>query len=444
MRKVWLVLLASVMLLLAACGGGNNDNKGQTSNDGGNATGGGDKQENVTLRYSWWGSDDRHKAILEAIEKYENLNPHVKIEAEYGAFGTYYQKLLTELSGGTAPDIISVDYKWVQDLISKGKPFVDMYTMQDQIDMSGIDMDFAAEQAGDGTYLLGLPLAINTMGLVYNKQMLEDIGIEVTDDWDWDDLMEAGIKLHQSDNSKYLMIMNTNHYIYMMKSQIKQKTGNNLILDDYTFGFEREDMVAYFEYLKALFDNGVIPPLEEAVQYGDMYAEQVPGWLDGTYALTTTSASKIPPIDLASTFETGVARYPVYKDYVNPGIITTPSMLITINKESKHIDESAKFINWLLNDREANLSIKDTIGLPAVESAANLLLEENLVNEKIAEMVHTAMPFAGTAENAPSTNPEVDSILKDYVERLGYNLLTPEEAADGLMKDVMSKLEEIK
>ena len=84
-------------------------------------------QQTVTLRFSWWGADTRHQATLAAMELYSQRNPNVKIEGEYGAFSTFYQKLLTQLAGRTAPDIISVDYKWTHDLMKQGSPFVNMY-----------------------------------------------------------------------------------------------------------------------------------------------------------------------------------------------------------------------------------------------------------------------------------------------------------------------------
>ena len=65
-----------------------------------------DPNEKVTLRFAWWGSTPRHQATLKAIELYQSKHPNVTIEAEYGAFKDYYQKLLTQLSGKTAPDII--------------------------------------------------------------------------------------------------------------------------------------------------------------------------------------------------------------------------------------------------------------------------------------------------------------------------------------------------
>ena len=78
------------------------------------------EKEPVTLRFSWWGGDSRHEATIKAIESYMEKNPDITIEYEYMGFDTYYQKLLTQLSGGTQPDIVSVDYKWIGDLVAQG------------------------------------------------------------------------------------------------------------------------------------------------------------------------------------------------------------------------------------------------------------------------------------------------------------------------------------
>ena len=75
-----------------------------------------DGGEPVTLRFSWWGADVRHEATLAAIEAYQKANPNVSIEAEYQGFEGYQQKMMTQLTGGTAPDLIQIDNVWLMDL----------------------------------------------------------------------------------------------------------------------------------------------------------------------------------------------------------------------------------------------------------------------------------------------------------------------------------------
>ena len=85
----------------------------------------------VNMRFMWWGSDARHKATLAVIDQFMAKNPNVKIEAEYGGFTGYLQKLTTQLSGGTAPDLIQIDVPWLYDLAQQGDLFVDLYKAMD-------------------------------------------------------------------------------------------------------------------------------------------------------------------------------------------------------------------------------------------------------------------------------------------------------------------------
>ena len=81
--------------------------------------------ENVNLRFCWWGSDTRHEKTLEALAKYEEMTG-VHIEGEYSTISSYYEKLVTQLAGGTAPDIIQLDYPWITELAAQGDFFVNL------------------------------------------------------------------------------------------------------------------------------------------------------------------------------------------------------------------------------------------------------------------------------------------------------------------------------
>jgi len=51
---------------------------------------------------------------------------------------------------------------------------------------------------------------------------------------------------------------------------------------------------------------------------------------------------------------------------------------------------------------------------------------------------------AGTAENAISSNTQLDTIMIDAVEKVAYGKSTPEVAADDMIKQFQSKLNELK
>ena len=114
-KKRIAVLLSAVMLMTSTLMGCQSGTKQESTvppqTEGSTTQSTAKEKEPVTLRFSWWGGDSRHEATIKAIELYMEKNPDITIEYEYMGFDTYYQKLLTQLSGGTQPDIVSVDYK---------------------------------------------------------------------------------------------------------------------------------------------------------------------------------------------------------------------------------------------------------------------------------------------------------------------------------------------
>lgn len=400
--------------------------------------------EKVTIRFSWWGADTRHEATLKVMDMYMAKHPNVTIEGEYGAFDSFYQKLQTQLGGGTEPDIISVDYKWVSDLTAQGNLFVDMNSLTDQIDMSGFDMDFARIYGAKGDYLIGLPVGINGMGYLYNADFLKQYGVEPGDDWTWDTVLEYGKKVQEQAPDKHLMYNHADHWVYMVKAMLKQINGQNLVLDDYTPGFSVEEMIRIFDYERQLVETGTVPPFAEGVLYETVYADQNPNWLNQELGIFPTSSSLVPGIAKASDFPLGTLRYPVAEDAVDPGILVTPSVFLTISAGSKHPDVAADFINYMLNDPEAVSVLKDTRGIPANEKAKEQLVKEGVIDEKVSTMVAQALSGAGAAENGPSLNSEVLVLLKDYIQEVGYLQMTPEEAATEFRAELEALLETIK
>ena len=58
-------------------------------------------------------------------------NPNVTIEAEYGGFDGYQQKISTQLAGQTAPDIIQLNANWMPDYANKGDFFIHLQDYPD-------------------------------------------------------------------------------------------------------------------------------------------------------------------------------------------------------------------------------------------------------------------------------------------------------------------------
>ena len=392
--------------------------------------------EKITLRFSWWGSDTRHQATLQVIDMYMEQNPNVTIEAEYGVFDSFYEKLLTQLAGGTAPDIVSIDYQWTQDLIRQGRLFVDMNTLTDKIDMTNLDLDLAKSYGSDGDYLIGLAVGVNGLGYMYNVEFLDRFGITPSDDWTWEDVIENGIKVQEADSSSHLLYNIKNHWTWMIKAQLKQMNGNPFIKEDLSLGFTREEMIEIFTYIRRLVDTGTVMPFEESVLYETVYADQNPDWLNGKIGLFPTSSSHVPAALNATEFEVATFRFPGTESTVDSGILVTPAIYLSVYEGSKHVDQAADFINFFLNDEEAIRVLKDTRSVPANSKAKEILLNDNVISSQLVSLLEQASSKPGAPESSYSLNTEVVAVLENYVQQVGYGMMSPEQATDSMMGEL--------
>jgi oligogalacturonide transport system substrate-binding protein len=191
------VALSLLTASLAACGGGT------PAGTEGNAAQS-DPNKPVTLRFAWWGSDSRHKATLDVINLYKQKNPNVTIEAEYGGFDGYEQKMKTQLAGGTAPDIMQLDQPWLAELTNGNELLLDLNN-QASIDLKNFDATYLKNFVTYNNKVVGLPMGTNGRTLVFNKTLAEKLGIRYDQAWTWDQILEEGKKLHEKDSKLYLM-----------------------------------------------------------------------------------------------------------------------------------------------------------------------------------------------------------------------------------------------
>jgi oligogalacturonide transport system substrate-binding protein len=402
--------------------------------------------EPVTMRFSWWGGDSRHKATLEAFAEYSKKYPNVKLEGEYsGSTGPYLTKLLTQLAGNTAPDIIQIDYKWVKDFTEQKDRFVNYNDVISKFDTSQIDMKLAEQYCSNKGFLLGLPIGLNAFALMYNPALFDKYGIKPIKEPTWDDIVEMGTKLHQADAKKYLLIPQVGHYYYMFKTMMLQRNGKNLMSDEnYSIQFPREDAVYFFAYIKKLFDTGTIPPVEETLIYGTSFVDQIPSWHQQNYAMATTGASVLAAMVTATKFPVEMARFPVMKNPVNPGVFTPVSMMFGINAKSKYRDQAIDFINWYINDDKAIMIMKDARGVPVNARARKMLQDAKLILPEVTTCIELAASASGKPESTLDTNNELLTVFDKYWQSIGYKKITPEQAADAYMADLQKALDEMK
>lgn len=442
MTRTIALLTAAVMTAgsVAGCGASTKTDTttstGQTAAAGDAASG-----EKVTLRFAWWGGEARHNATLKAIERYQELNPNVTIEPEYGGFDGYQQKLITQLSGQSAADIIQVDQPWMADINKQGDLLMDLSAMEG-VDVSQFDGEFLKNCLEFDGKLLGLPTGINTNVLLYNKDVFEAKGIDVTGTTTWDDITATGAKLHEEDPSFYLLNVEQTNINLMLQSFLHQKTGEYIFNDNYERTFTEEQLKEGFDMVVEWIDKGVIEPVEASSIYLNRWYEN-PKWIDGTLGMCQLWLASASTLTVDGAIEVGVAPMIRGNDEKGTGIMIRPSQIYSIPTSTKYPEEAAKFLNWMLNDKEASAILGDTRGVPASQTARDTLLEMGALGEDSNNVVNNAIAEGAMAiPNLPTG--EMEQMWLDVIQEVEYKVTTPEDAARNLTADFDELLAELK
>src|SRR5690348_11228300 len=80
----------------------------------------GSKSNVITLRCIGWGDQDEAKILQVAVDQFKQAHPGVEVELDRAPYGEYITKVLTQFSGGLAPDVMCVNAEQMVAFSSKG------------------------------------------------------------------------------------------------------------------------------------------------------------------------------------------------------------------------------------------------------------------------------------------------------------------------------------
>lgn len=398
-------------------------------------------EDEVQLRFSWWGGDERHEATLATMAAYEAKNPGVKLVGEYSGFDGYLEKLVTQLAGGTAPDIIQIDYAYLETLWSVSENFVN-FADQSIVDISGMSESLLAGVTSSNGLAIGLPTGLNFSIIYVNKTLADAAGIELGH-WTWDELFANAKKLREYNPNAYIALGGTNPNRSLFEPYLLNLSGQKLVNDDYTLGFTAEHATEAFRFMKRCYDEGVLFPLEdEAVgTYGNYQAYD---WLNGNILC-------LPDYSSGETAAKGsmenVVAMPFWGDSEadNTGIMMRPTNMIAVNAKSPNVEEALKFVNYFFNDVEAIDILKLVRSIPSTDLAISRMNELGLVDADTMEAANWAADHKGGAgQNIISTNEELERIEGDFISGVYYGDYTPEEAGEAFVEAIQNCVDELK
>lgn len=208
-RNVLAMILASAMVLgLAGCGSkGAASGESQKSSTGAQSDAGAESSgEQIVLKYTGWGSPAEKKTTENVIREFEKAHPNVKVEYINIPNAEYNTKLTTMIAAGQGPDVALLNGDTALMWASEGK-------LKNMLELAEGDEEFNLDEIlpqvvywWDEGKACGVNGALEVFGLMYNKDVLAEAGIEVPtteeDAWTWEEFVKVAQTLTIDHNGK--------------------------------------------------------------------------------------------------------------------------------------------------------------------------------------------------------------------------------------------------
>ncbi|MGP9613784.1 ABC transporter substrate-binding protein [Brachybacterium sp. AOP42-B2-9] len=393
------------------------------SQSGGGSDGGG----GVNLGVSWWGSEERDKATIAALKVITDKRGWT-FTTDYGDWGSYWDKVTTQFSGGTAPDVVSMNApNEIVDFSQRGALLSLDDLIGDKLDVSALTEEEAAPGIVDGT-TYGITLATSCPALIYNKTKLDELGLTVPESWTWEEFGQFATEIHEkSGGDLYGSQDNTEgvplEWFAMQRGYPGLYDGNSLALTE-------EDFVDWFTYWADLRENGGTVTAEiNAADDGSHPNNPV---VKGTAAIGMGFNISVDVWAGLTEDELGYAHIPSDNPDVT-GNYLGAAALFSINAETEFVDEAAEFISMFISDPEVCQALGFTRGMPNATAVEALGGDLEPGQEALATYsTSVAEGQLSSPPSAPTKSADVGALIAKYADEASFGNMSPEEAATTL------------
>lgn len=413
-RKIRLTVAAALTLgLMTACAQGSSPESPTTSAPTSEEVAGDDEQ--VHLRFSWWGSPTRGELTQKAIDAFEDAHPDIKVTGEYADFSGYFDKLATSVAGGGEPDVITMGGVYHREYADRGV-LLALEEVADVLDLDAFDPTIQQSNMVDGkTY--AVPTGANSYGVAINVDLFEEAGVDIPDEdtWTWEDYVSIATELSDKLGDGVFGAQDITNSQDVLNVFARQR-GEQLYSPEGTLAISAATVQEWFELTVALRDSGATPEAAATIEANSQTAPEQTLLGTGRAAIFPVWSNTIGPLrESVGDAELRLIKLP--GESVNqPGMWLSQSQQYTISARSDHPKEAAMLVEFLTNDIRAQEIILTDRGLATNPEVRDAVLPH--LNE---HQQHEAEFLARVQENidsVPTPGPVGSTETRLILERL--------------------------
>ncbi|MFC4598612.1 ABC transporter substrate-binding protein [Cohnella hongkongensis] len=423
MKKTTVSTIAALLLtgLLAGCGSnGNKEQPGQEASGG----------EQTVVRVAISGSEQEKQVRYDTAELFMKAHPNIKIEwVDLGS--ERYQKTLTLISGGNAPDILYMN-EWTVPLAERGvlMPLDEMIEGDPDFDLSEFYPSVIDAYRVNGK-LYGMPQEISPYVIYYNKDLFDEANLPYPkDDWTEEQFFEIARKLTDPSKKQYGFLYE--NYGAPLDGML---TRNNVEIyaDPAESRLDSAEALETLTNIRMLVDEKITPNPAEQQAAGQGSSEQ---FRNRQVAMFSAGMWYLPPFKQDPLpFNWDVVRMP-YKQNQQTKV---GALSWSISKDTKHPEEAWEVLKFFVGEEGMKVVASYNMALPAsANKEANQIILDSGFPANVKAFVDSASDVRMT-EFMNGKYSEINDAISEVMDKLLLGRLTPEEARQELIVKIKEK-----
>jgi multiple sugar transport system substrate-binding protein len=370
------------------------------------ACGGGSTAATATkhMQLFFWGTTSRDKLTRQAMQLFEAKHTDVKITSQFTDFTSYWNKLSTQIAGGSAPDLIQMDMRYIAQYVKNGL-LLDLTDpiAKKTIDLSDFDQTLlAGSQVNGKSY--GIPLGGNYQAFLYDKDLITKANVgEVPTTFSWDEFGSYCAKLSKALGGSTYGTGDESTNVTAFELWVRQH-GRELYTADGGIGFTQQDASDWFTYWSNLRKSQACVPIEVAA---GAIAGGTPttNIVKGQAVFTLTLSNLLDAFQALMQHSVGIHATPTGGTGEQPGMYLKTSMLMSVSSKTKYVDDSTQFVGFLINDPGAIKALNVERGIPGSAKARTLLQPQLIPSQQLVLNYVNAVSQSGDARPKSILDP---------------------------------------
>lgn len=390
---------------------------------------------------AWWGNQTRNERTQAALDLYTQNNEGITIDSQMNAWGDYWEALATAAAGNSLPDVLQMDYGYLQQYV-ENKLLVDLtpYIEDGTLDVSNVSQGIMDSGSMDGK-VYAICLGENSPALLYNKTLLDANGITVKDNMTLDEFIALCKEVYEKTGYKSnLCYGSADGFLkYLVRAD------DTAMYSDGGFGISQDQLANFFSIYEQGYNEGWLLGSEVFAEISVGSVEQDPlvygsdpanmSWCAFFWSNQTTAVQNAAPEGVEVGITTWPSPDPVKSDYLKP------SQFFSVSAQSQNQAEAVKIVNYFLNSVECNDILLGERGIPASSVVAAAIAPQlDEINQKVVSFINdvvtpncSAVPVAD-----PTGSTELNTVINDMIEQICYGATSASDAAANVADEASS------